>query len=104
MFTNYLKNRPYVTMLRQKFYTIINILGLAIGLGVCLLILLFVKDELSYDRYHSNADRIYRVLSEWKQGEDRSVKTPIAEYRLAPALETDFPEFEEVVRLRRGIR
>ena len=100
MFTNYLKI-ALRTILRQKFYTIINILGLAIGLAVCLLILLFVKDELSYDRYHSNADRIYRVLSEWKQGEDRSVKTPIAEYRLAPALETDFPEFEEVVRLRR---
>ena len=96
MFINYLKV-AFRNLLRQKVYSVINILGLAIGLAVCLLILLFVKDELSYDKYHANADRIYRVITQWDQG-TKKMQIPINSYRLAPALETDFPEFEAVVR------
>lgn len=96
MLTNYLKI-TLRNLLRQKFYAVINILGLAIGLAICLIILLFVRDELSYDRYHDKADRIYRVVTEWQRQDDR-MSVAIAEYRLAIALETDFPEFEEVVR------
>ena len=60
MFKNY-----FIIALRnlrkQKGYSIINIFGLAIGLATCLLITLYVTDELSYDRYVANANRIYRI-------------------------------------------
>jgi putative ABC transport system permease protein len=85
-------------LLRQKFYAIINIFGLAVGLAICLLILLFVRDELSYDNYHSKAGRIYRIVTEWKNPRGEGMYTPMNEYRLATALETDFPEFEGVIR------
>lgn len=85
-------------IVRQKFYALINIFGLAIGLAICLLILLFVKDELSYDRHHEKADRIYRTMMEWGHNEDR-VKSPINPYRLAPALKVDFPELDPIVRI-----
>lgn len=83
---------------RQKFYAIINILGLAIGLAICLLILLFVKDELSYDQHHSKADRIYRMNMVWGNHGGEGRQSPIGPYRLQPAIKTDFPELEHVVR------
>ncbi|MEZ5042404.1 MAG: FtsX-like permease family protein [Saprospiraceae bacterium] len=97
MLYNYLKV-ALRNIFREKLYAIINVFGLAIGLGVCLLILLFVKDELSYDKYHSKADQIYRVVTEWRHGTDRAIETPINSYRLAPALAVDFPEIAEIVR------
>ena len=49
------------TLLKNKGFTAINVFGLALGLATCLLIVFYVFDELSYDRYNTNADRIYRV-------------------------------------------
>ncbi len=86
-------------IIRQKFYSFINIMGLAIGLAICLLILLFIKDELSYDKHHSKADRIYRTLMVWGLNQDGGTKSPINPYRLQPALKIDFPELEEIIRL-----
>ena len=63
MFNNYLKI-ALRNIFKHKGYSLINIIGLAIGMACCLLILLYVNDELSYDRYHANADRIYRVIEE----------------------------------------
>lgn len=63
MFNNYLKI-ALRNIFKHKGYSLINIVGLAIGMACCLLILLYVQDELSYDRYHENADRIYRVIEE----------------------------------------
>jgi len=60
MFKNYLKI-AFRNLLRYKGYSFINIFGFAIGLACCLMILLYTYDELSYDRYHKKADRIYRV-------------------------------------------
>ena len=65
MFRNYFKT-AFRNLLRNKFYTSINIIGLAVGLATCLLIFLYVIDELSYDKYNANADRIYRVNNEIK--------------------------------------
>jgi len=56
MFENYLKVAVR-NLLRYKTYSFINISGLALGITCCLLILLYVQDELSYDRYHENSDR-----------------------------------------------
>ncbi|NIR50308.1 ABC transporter permease, partial [candidate division KSB1 bacterium] len=60
MFGNYLKI-AFRNFLRHKGYSFINISGLVIGLTACILILLYIQDELSYDKFHQHADRIYRV-------------------------------------------
>ena len=63
MFYNYLKIACR-NLLKQRFYTGINIAGLTLGITCCLLIFLFVQHELSYDRFHRQGDRIFRVLRE----------------------------------------
>ena len=98
MLTNYLKI-ALRSIRRQKFYAAINILGLAIGLAISLLILLFVKDELSYDQHHTKADRIHRAVIVWGKNRDKPSKNLIGPYRLKPALATDFPAIEQVVRV-----
>ena len=61
MFKNYLKI-ALRNIVRHKLYSTINIAGLAVGMARCILILLWVQDELSYDKFHENADYIYRVI------------------------------------------
>jgi len=78
-------------MIRQPGYSGINILGLAIGITCCMLILLYIRNELSYDRFHVQADRIYRVVN------GDSARTPPA---VGPALKELFPEVEEYARMR----
>src|SRR5262245_50437677 len=77
-------------LLRSKTHSFINIGGLAVGIVSCLLIALYIDDELSYDRYHENADRIQRVVAEdW-------ARMPPA---LAPTLNTKYPHLvEQAVR------
>jgi putative ABC transport system permease protein len=55
----------YRNLIRNKVFSIINISGLAFGMAACILISLYILDELSYDRYHEHADRIYRVSREF---------------------------------------
>ncbi len=83
---------------RHKGYTFINIAGLSVGIACCLLIMLFVRSEWSYDRFHSKADRIYRVwLDEIYEGSRfTNTVTPIP---LAPALQSNLPEVESVCRI-----
>ena len=80
---------------RHKGYSLINILGLAVGMACCLLILLFVQYELSYDRYHENSDRIFRVIREVN-----GFKTAPTAFVLAPTLNNDYPQIR-AVRFRR---
>jgi putative ABC transport system permease protein len=99
MFKNYLKI-ALRNILKHKVYSLINIFGLAIGMACSILILLWVRDELSYDRFHQNADRIYRVTREWK---NRDGETSLHLARVAPPigplLKNDFPNIvEDVVR------
>ena len=83
---------------RHKGYTFINIAGLSVGIACCLLIMLFVKSEWSFDRFHSKSDRIYRVwLNEIYEGKHFvNTVTPIP---LAPALQSNLPEVEAVCRV-----
>ena len=78
-------------MLRARVYSLINILGLAIGMAATILIVLFVQDELSYDRYHENSDWIYRVSREWLNT-DGSSNLHLGHLAppFAPLLENDF--------------
>ncbi|MBK9291641.1 MAG: ABC transporter permease [Bacteroidetes bacterium] len=85
-------------MLRRKVFSFINTLGLATGLASCLIILLWVADELSYDKFHEGYDRIYRVTVNGKFNglNFRTVYTPAP---LPGALLNDFPEIEYATRL-----
>ncbi len=91
----------YRILIKQKLYSLINILGLSIGLASALMILLYVKDELSYDRYHENHDRIYRLSREWFN-DDGVTNLHLGHLApaFAPLLYNDFDEWiEEAVRM-----
>ncbi len=77
-------------MSRQRGYTAINVLGLAVGLVCAILIFLYVRYELSYDRFHEKADRIYRVTL------NDSARSP---RELGPVLQADFPEIQHFARM-----
>src|SRR5215203_1095692 len=100
MFRNYLKIAlRYLS--KHKGYTFINVLGLGVGIACCLLIMLFVKSEWSFDRFHSKSDRIYRAwLEEHYEGEIfKNTVTPIP---LVPVLQTGIPEAEASCRISGG--
>lgn len=98
MLKNYLKI-AFRNLFKNKVYSFINIFGLAVGLASCIIILLYVTHELSYDKHHENADRIYRVTTHidfaGNFGEYAAAPAP-----MGPTLLTDFPEVETMVRLR----
>ncbi|GAB3729964.1 ABC transporter permease [Spirosoma lituiforme] len=100
MLTNFIKI-AWRNLIRNKAFSAINIIGLALGLATCLLISLFVLDELSYDRFHEKANRIVRVFFRGSmQGgkmNEAHVMRPVAQ-----TLKTDYPEVQEATRLRIG--
>jgi len=87
---------------KDKWYSLLNILGLTIGITFSLLLIFYIKDELSYDRYHEKADRIYRITSYIKEADKDEMKLAITQYVLAPTLKNDYPEVEDAVRMVRG--
>ena len=99
MLQNYFKI-AFRNLLRHKVFSLINLFGLTIGLACCLLIALFILDELSYDRYHEKADRIYRVTRSFLE-QDGSVQLHLGQVAppFGPLIKNDFKEVEEVVRL-----
>src|ERR1700712_4921062 len=96
MIKNYLKT-AIRSLTKNKGFTAINVLGLALGLATCLMIIFYVFDELSYDRYNTKADRIYRVNTDMKFGGNTS------SYAITPpplnAALLNFPEVETSARL-----
>ena len=90
MIKNYFKT-AIRSLIRQKLYVLINLIGLTIGMTVCIVLFLFIQYETGYDRFQKNSDRIYRVISQDEgDGEkDTFIFTPAP---LAPALIQDFPE------------
>jgi len=98
MFKNYMKV-AFRNLFRYRGYTSLNIIGLAAGIACCIYILLYVQFELSYDTYHKDTDRIYRVAKSVKTkagtGEFASVSV-----MMAPALKENFPQVEHAVRIR----
>jgi len=103
MFKNYFKT-ALRNLLKRKGYTFLNILGLAIGMACSLMILLYVQDELSYDRFNVNADRIYRVNMFFRMG-GREADIAVTSPPTAQVLINEFPEITDAVRFRdRGSR
>jgi putative ABC transport system permease protein len=95
MFQNYLKV-TFRKMKRQKVFSLINIAGLAIGMAICILIFLWVQDELNFDRFHENAENISRVVM---NDQNYGVKWPVVSIPVGPALKQDFPEILDAVRV-----
>ena len=97
MFKNYLTT-AFRNLWKRRVFSLINILGLSVGMTACFLIFLYVRFELSYDSFHHKADRIYRVVCD--------VKTPTETIRangpawpVLPNMKLVFPEIESAVRV-----
>ncbi len=87
---------------RNKLSTFINVLSIAVGLSVSLMILLYVMSENNYDSFHKNADRIYRVRTECYTNEKLEYRLACAPCPMGPAMKKDFPGIKEFARLRHG--
>src|SRR3569833_598839 len=98
MFRNYFKV-AFRNLWKNKGFTAINIIGLSVGLATCLLILLYVMDELSFDKYNDKANRIYRVDSDIMFGGNHFVMDVTPE-PMAATIKNDYPEVEADVRFR----
>ena len=85
-------------MVKNKTFSMVNIIGLSLGISVCFIIMMYVQNELSYDNYNKNADRIARIefkaVMNGGQINEASVMAPVAQ-----ALKSDFPEVEDATRL-----
>src|SRR3954469_13745663 len=94
MINNYFKT-AIRSLLKNKSYTFINIIGLTVGIAACLCIFLVILFEVSFDTFHSKKDRIYRVVTEIKhpEGMDYTMGVP---FPMPEALRLDFPQLEQV--------
>ena len=99
MIKNYFKI-AFRNLMKYKFISFINLFGLTIGLTCCLLILTYILNEISYDKYNKNAERIYRVTRTFNNEDGvvsfyfSTISPPFGYY-----LPTDFPEIEKMTRL-----
>lgn len=98
MFKNYFTT-AYRFIKRNKFFSLVNIIGLSSGLAVCILIALFVVDEFSYDHYNHNIDRIFRIESDISVN-GNGINTTYVPAPMANQMVKDFPQVENVVRIR----
>jgi ABC-type antimicrobial peptide transport system permease subunit len=100
MIQNYFKI-AFRNVLRHKGFTLINVTGLSVGMALCILIMLWVQDELSYDRFHENTDSIYRVLAmdidEIRESLSAGSPSPVG-----PALVDNFAEIKKFTRVQSG--
>lgn len=99
MFRNYFKV-AIRHLQRHKFITAINVSGLAVGMACCMLIVLYVRDELSFDRFHRNADHIYRVTTSSTRASSASADYDAAtQFPIGPNLKKDISGIKEAVRV-----
>ena len=98
MFNNYLKI-ALRNMAKQKAFSFINIAGLAIGVACCLLILLYIQHELSYDKFHAKANEIYRIALHGKIG-DSPINWATTTAQVGPLMINEFPEVVDAVRFK----
>ena len=84
---------------RQRLFTGINIFGLALSMSVCLIVLMRIKDDFSYDRFHPDADHTYRIITEVSNKEGNTFRLASSPLPLAPDLRANYPFIENTVRL-----
>jgi len=87
---------------RHKTFSFINIAGLAVGMSACILILLWVQNELSFDRFHERAGQILRAVEHEQMSSGRTLSYPLFPTGFGPALKSDYPQVLETVRLRQS--
>ncbi|HTH32613.1 MAG TPA: ABC transporter permease, partial [Lacibacter sp.] len=97
MFSNYLKI-AWRNLLKNKTFSLINIIGLASGLACFILIALYITDELSYDRYHEKANRIYRINSDIRFG-GTDLNMAVSADPMGATLKKDYPQVEQFTRI-----
>lgn len=95
MYRNYIRT-ALQSLKKNKLFTIINTVGLSVALAVVFLIILFVVNELSYDRCHKKSDRVYRILNYYSDSKSMSEYTP---YMLASTLKDNFPQVEKAAQV-----
>jgi len=98
MFKNYL-TIAFRNLTRQKGYSFINIAGLAIGMACCILILLYIQHELSYDIFHTKANDVYRIAVHGKIG-DSPIDWATVTAQVGPLMKNEFPEVVDAVRFQ----
>ena len=100
MFKNYLKV-AFRSLYKNKIYTVINILGLSLGLTITILVFLFVKNETSYEKHWSDSDRIYRtgIIADMM---GQKIDAGVSPDPMANALRTEFTDVETATRIQPG--
>ena len=98
MMKNYLKI-AFRNLMKNKVLSFINIFGLASGIACALLIILFIKDELSFDKFNKDPERIYRVVKDFVNEDGTRLPDATTPPALAPAMQKDIPEIESTVRI-----
>jgi putative ABC transport system permease protein len=103
MFRNYLKT-AFRNLIRHKGFSFINLLGLTVGLSTFLFIILWIKDEVTYDRFNKDIDRIYEVFENQTYSANKIYTFAATPGPLAEGLQSDFPEVESITRSNWGGR
>ncbi|HMG91667.1 MAG TPA: ABC transporter permease [Chryseolinea sp.] len=101
MFKNYFKV-AFRSLVKQKVYTFINVLGLSVGIASCLLITMFVVDEFSYDKFHKDAANIYKIVLERKYP-NHVTNYAVIPHSYADVIVQDFPEVQQTVKMAGAI-
>ena len=83
---------------KDKWYSLLNVLGLTIGITFSLFLIFYITDELNFDRYNEKADRIVRIVS-YIHEKDKNTNWTVTQLPLAATLKKDFPEVEDATRL-----
>src|SRR5580693_1111243 len=99
MIKNYFKT-AWRNLLRNKALSFINIAGLSIGLACCMLIFLYTKDEVSYDRFHEKKDQLFRLTCRIIGNDGKEFKYGLAAMVEGPAFKQEIPEIKDFVRIR----
>jgi putative ABC transport system permease protein len=84
---------------KNKMYTAINLLGLTIGLTACILITLFVRDEISFDKHFKDSERIFRIAANYNQGAEGIVASAVTSYLIQPLIEGNSPGVDHMCRI-----
>ncbi|OYQ33606.1 hypothetical protein CHU95_14610 [Niveispirillum lacus] len=90
------------TLLRHRLHAVLNLSGLAVGLSACLLILLFVRHETGYDRFFTDADRLYQVTLEWRVPGRKPERAAYSQMGFGPAFKNAHPEVQDFTRFTQG--
>lgn len=101
MIRNYFKI-AFRNLLRHKTFSFINVFGLAIGMAACLLIVLFILDELKFDQHNIHKNNIYRIEGFYERGGKTAEQSVVTSFALAPILKATFPEIKSFTRLTVG--